>query len=101
MESHIMVFRLFGSNIAFHNPWHQEIFGDLKTNTMGYYINTTSTGQQLGRKKVQDLINDGAIIVTGNEFVLLIVVYLKQRDLFILNRSIMRSKNQMVEKEHG
>jgi hypothetical protein len=36
---------------------------------MGYYINVTSTGKELGRNKVQDLINDGAIIVSGNEFV--------------------------------
>jgi hypothetical protein len=36
---------------------------------MGYYINKTSTGKLLDRDKVQELIRDGAIIVTGNEFV--------------------------------
>ena len=36
---------------------------------MGYYINVTSTGKELGREKVEELIDDGAIIVSGNEFV--------------------------------
>lgn len=36
---------------------------------MGYYINSTSKGQPLGRLKVEQLCADGATIVDGNQFV--------------------------------
>lgn len=35
---------------------------------MGYYINSDSHGRQLGLRKVEALLNDGAILATGQEF---------------------------------